>query len=328
VEQFVGLDVSQELTHLCVIAARAYKFHYRDISLADSKGNPLKRFLIAGIVAVTLFAVPALAADMPVKAPPQRPLPVYSWTGLYIGASAGYNWSRSDVDPTGNVAFVGPAYGPAGPDFAAAQAAAIPSALSTRQYGFIGGGQVGYNRQLDRYVLGAEVDFSGLGGRGTNSFNTSVLSADLIERVQSATSVDGRLDSLGTVRGRVGFMPIERLLTFATGGFAFGRAESSTTISQACINPGCGAVFPNPATGAGSKILPGWALGGGMEYALMGSWSVKAEYLHYDLGNMTYATTPLASTGPLGPLTTLNPASTAHFAGDVVRAGINYKFGP
>jgi outer membrane immunogenic protein len=112
----------------------------------------------------------------------------------------------------------------------------------------------------------------------------------------------------------------------ASGGFAFGEAKSSTTITQSCP-VACAIIFDHPATGSASKTLTGWALGGGMEYALTTSWSVKAEYLHYDLGSMTFATTPLASRVPVGPFTTINIAPTANFRGDIVRVGLNYKFG-
>lgn len=291
---------------------------------------PMKR-LATVIAAIALIGTPAFAADMAVKAPPPAPAPVYSWTGFYIGASAGYNWSRDDVDPrAGPVAFTSPSFPVTAPNIAAAQIAAIPSALSTNANGFIGGGQLGYNRQLDRYVLGVEADFSGLTGRGSNSSSTfqQIGSSPAGIGIASTTSVDAKLESLGTVRGRIGFTPVDTLLVFATAGFAFGEAKSSTTVTQSCTSApplACAVVFPSSATGSASKPLTGWALGGGVEYALTTSWSAKAEYLHYDLGSMTYATTQLASTIG-GPFTTINVASTANFKGDIVRVGLNYRF--
>jgi outer membrane immunogenic protein len=79
-----------------------------------------------------------------------------------------------------------------------------------------------------------------------------------------------------------------------------------------------------------AKTLTGWAVGAGLEYAIASNWSLKGEYLHYDMGSITYGTTPLASTAGFpfpGNVTVLNFASTANFKGDIVRAGINYKFG-
>jgi outer membrane immunogenic protein len=259
----------------------------------------------------------AFAADIAVKAPLPPPAPVFTWTGFYVGLSGGYNRSRDNVDPVGT--FVS-----GNDDAGAAQIAAIPSALSTNKNGFIGGGQIGWNFQWYQFVVvGVEADVSGLTGTGSNSFNTVVpiTGAPPGVAIASTTSVDSRLQFLGTGRGRIGFA-FDRLLIFGTGGYAFGGAQSSTTITQSCTGA-CGIVFPSPATGATTQTLGGWAAGGGMEYSF-GFWSVKAEYLHYDLGNMmTYPTTPL-----VGNSTTINVASTASFKGDLVRVGLNYQFHP
>ena len=52
----------------------------------------MKKFIVAGIAAAAFCGAPALAADMPVKAP--YAAPVFNWTGFYIGAHAGYAWGR------------------------------------------------------------------------------------------------------------------------------------------------------------------------------------------------------------------------------------------
>ena len=268
----------------------------------------------------------AFAADIAVKAPLPAPAPVFSWTGFYVGLSAGYNRSRDNVDPVGTVAFTDGSAASA--STAAAQIAAIPSALSTNENGFIGGGQIGWNWQWYQFVvLGVEADFSGLTGRGSNTSNTfaQIGGAPPGIGIASTTSVDSRLESLGTVRGRIGFA-LDRLLVFGTGGYAFGGTQSSTTITQSCTGA-CSIVFPSPATGPLSENRGGWAAGGGVEYDFS-FWSVKVEYLHYDLGHETYVTRSLASTVDGAPFTTINVASTASFKGDLVRIGLNYQFHP
>lgn len=100
----------------------------------------MKKTTLAAAVAVAslLGAAPAFAADMaqpyPTKAPPPvAVVPVFSWTGFYLGGNAGYGWGSgqsgiSSLDPEG----------------------------------FIGGGQVGFNYQFgNNVVLGAEADFQG-----------------------------------------------------------------------------------------------------------------------------------------------------------------------
>ena len=83
-----------------------------------------------------------------------------------------------------------------------------------------------------------------------------------------------KLDWFGTARGRVGFLPAERLLLYATGGLAYGGFSGSSM---------------RPATvdiGTWSRCRAGWTVGAGAEAALGSNWSVKFEYLYMDLGNV------------------------------------------
>jgi opacity protein-like surface antigen len=64
-----------------------------------------------------------------------------------------------------------------------------------------------------------------------------------------------------------------------------------------------------------------------------GNWSARLEYLHYDLGSANYGTTVsnFAVGGVLAPgtlLYTLNQRSSTSFRGDIIRVGVDYKFGP
>src|ERR1700754_346940 len=63
-------------------------------SRSTAGGNPMKYFLLGtvGLVALGIAAAPASAADLPAKpitkAPP--PIPIYDWTGFYIGGNGGW----------------------------------------------------------------------------------------------------------------------------------------------------------------------------------------------------------------------------------------------
>ena len=126
---------------------------------------------VLGLVGATLlFAGSASAADL-LKAPAMPLGPVSSWTGWYIGATAGYGWSNQGVDnhvtsTFCNAALIGCIGTPA---LSSALAAAIPSHLSTNPKGFIGGGEFGYNHQLGQFVLGFEADFSGADIKGSDT---------------------------------------------------------------------------------------------------------------------------------------------------------------
>jgi outer membrane immunogenic protein len=64
----------------------------RRTGLADSKGSEMKKLLIASIAALAFCGASAIAADMPVKAPPMA---MFNWTGFYAGINAGYGWGDS-----------------------------------------------------------------------------------------------------------------------------------------------------------------------------------------------------------------------------------------
>ena len=59
--------------------------------------------LLTATFMVLAAGLPAAAADvgrLPMKAPVAAPVQVQDWTGLYVGANAGYSWGRTDVDHT------------------------------------------------------------------------------------------------------------------------------------------------------------------------------------------------------------------------------------
>ena len=142
-----------------------------------------------------------------------------------------------------------------------------------------------------------------------------------------------RLDYLGTVRGRLGFLFTPTLLVYGTGGLAYGGVSSSTSIAQ--FNNDC-VFFPGNclapasfASGSFSNSRAGWTVGGGGEWLFAPKWSAKLEYLYYDLGRVTYASAPLATGGGSfipGIVSAVLPAHTTRFNGHIVRAGINFHF--
>ncbi len=191
-------------------------------------------------------------------------------------------------------------------------AGAIPATGANGADGFIGGGQTGYNYQIDSFVLGLELDVDGATGLGSSN----VLLGPNVGFDPITTGSEQRLDWLGTLRGRIGWTPIERLLIYGTGGLAFGKSTASFSV----VAP---AGLPPLADFVSSSVSVGWAAGGGIEYALpdnWSNWSVKVEYLYYDLGNTSttaaYVYAPESST-----LT-----GQIRHSGNIVRAGLNYKF--
>jgi outer membrane immunogenic protein len=149
---------------------------------------------------------------------------------------------------------------------------------NTRPEGAILGGTIGYNYQWGSTVFGVESDL------GWNNAKGSAACA--------FGTCETKSDWLGTTRLRLGYA-FDRLMPYVTGGAAYGNMKTNI-----------------PGLGSDSETKLGWAVGAGAEYAFTPNWSVKAEYLHTDLGKVDCAVC----------------GSNVKFNENLVRGGINYKF--
>jgi outer membrane immunogenic protein len=260
---------------------------------------------------------------------PAPPPPGCTWTGFYIGINGGYSWSDSDRvdtesrDVFGNPGLIG------GPQYGVAAAELATFSLSTSNDGFIGGGQVGYNQQFGRWlVLGAEADLDGIFDSDDRTRADSTLAVPGFPAnplVQSA-QVFREIDSIGTIRARVGITLMPCLLIYGTGGFAYGETISRTDIDQFVVGA---PLLPNSyhARGQAEGLRSGWTAGGGLEWMFMTHWSIKAEYLFYDLGSVSYQLSHLRNFNSGGTLfTDTAPTSHTSFEGNIARGGLNFHF--
>ena len=266
--------------------------------------------LLLSTIALSALALgnAAFAADMAprmyTKAAPVV-APIYNWSGVYAGIHAGYTFGdRSDVITTGVLAG----------NVANVAAGARAGSIGLDRDGFIGGGQIGYNWQSNSpWVWGLEADISYTDVNSSRTFVTVLPVALGGAPSNLNNTLSTKMDYFGTVRGRLGYA-WDRTLVYATGGFAYGQVETSGAFNNA----------GNVVQFAGSTrdTKTGYTVGGGIEHAWMGNWTVKAEYLYYDLGtsDVNVAIQPgVAGAG----------AYTSSFKNDghIVRAGLNYKFG-
>jgi outer membrane immunogenic protein len=304
----------------------------------------MKRALSVAALVVALTGS-ALAADLPsYKAPPPPPLPPPPlWSGFYVGLNAGGTWGGSNNIWTSSAPlFSAPGAGGAATLYAAYSALGASGVSQGNTSGFIGGGQIGYNWQFwgGRLVAGVEADIQGVAS--SNSNKTSVTAAGAFpfiaasEIVTTAITTSKRLDYIGTVRGRLGWLFTPTLLVYGTGGLAYGGVSVSTGIAQ--FNNDCAQFPANCIAGAAfssgsfSDTRVGWTAGGGLEWMFMPNWSAKVEYLYYDLGNVSYSAgvlTTLNSTLtalPAGSIAGVVSQSQTRFNGNIVRAGVNYHF--
>jgi outer membrane immunogenic protein len=290
----------------------------------------MKRFLFT-VAALGLFTLPAMAADLapsPVyKAPVPVPVAIWSWTGFYIGGTAGGAWLDSNITASGTTV-CNPTLGGCGANqFSNALAVGLPGNFSNKPVGFIGGGEIGYNWQYGQFVYGFETDISGASVSGSSAFSSSVTPVGIPgNTVNVSALVTDKLNYLGTVRARGGYLVTPSVLAYATGGFAYGGVSASGALAEQVGGPCfCG---PSPSVGWSiNSTRTGWTVGGGLEWMFAPNWTVKGEYLYYDLGSSTYSFPSLVQTNGAGvPFFGANAATTFDFKGSIARAGVNYKF--
>jgi outer membrane immunogenic protein len=253
--------------------------------------------------AAAVAATGARAADLPmrVKAPYYQAPTIYSWTGFYAGANVGY---RFDGDDNVNTE------GQAAPNIANIAGGARPGFVPLNRDGFVGGAQIGYNYQIGQFVAGVEADIDYLDSHDSNTVVTSQLNTGL----PLANTFSSRLEYLGTVRGRVGYA-YDRVLFYATGGFAYGQSDHSVNML------GAASAGDLQFSGRNSQLKTGYAVGAGVEYAVTTNWTVRGEYLFYDLGSDTVDVAVIPGSGGAGT------GYNSHYKDDghILRVGFNYK---
>lgn len=209
--------------------------------------NPV-RFAIGGLAAL-LSTTSVYAADLAMKpVEPEAPVVTpYDWTGPYLGLHAGYGWG-SEKDDQSRL-------------FPVRQPQVPGDNFDIN--GFIGGAHLGYNYQINQFVLGAEadIDFADLDGSQRYSYQSGTVTG----------TIGLHSDVQGSARLRAGFA-IDNLLLYVTGGVALANAELKVNGSS------------------DSNTHFGWTVGGGAEYAFTPNWIGRAEVRYSDFSKKSYQT--------------------------------------
>jgi len=210
-----------------------------------------------GVASALLVSISAVFAADEVRAQPYGVVPpvpyFYNWSGLYAGGHIGAGFSDGSS-------------------------------------GFLGGGQVGFNYQVNQWVFGVEGDFAGTSIK--NSVNATVVGPGAV----LTSGANASLDWVSTFAPRVGWASDGWLVYGKVGG---AWAHASATANFAMNGFGAGSISVD-------QTVSGWVLGIGTEYALPYNWTAKVEYNMMDFGSSS-------------------PFSTDTF--HVIKAGINYRFG-
>jgi len=229
----------------------------------------LSLVLVLSGAVVSLASTAQAAPRKPVfKAPP--PVPAASGISFYGGVHGGYGWSRFS------------------------SSVAIGTVDSVSPEGAIGGGQLGFNYQIDKLVLGAEGDFSLASVQ--KSASGTILGVPMSASVRHLW--------FGTLAGRVGYA-FGRTLPYVKGGVAWTRYKIDVDA-------------PSIGGASGSENRTGWMIGAGVEQAVTDQVSVKLEYNYIDFG--TIDRTALTNDG-----LTVTPIDIK-LTTQLVKLGVNYRF--
>jgi len=149
----------------------------------------------------------AFAADLPPAPAPRAPavylppvVPVYNWSGVYLGINGGYGFGSSEWTVSQNLS-------------------GSTSSGSFNTNGGLVGGTLGVNFQTGGFVFGVEGDWDWQGLQGTsNSPFCNILAS-------GTPSCETKSDWIATIRGRAGYAA-DRVLFYATGGGAAGNVQT------------------------------------------------------------------------------------------------------
>ncbi len=173
------------------------------------------------------------------------------------------------------------------------------------------GGHFGYDRQIDRYVVGFEAGVDATNETKTNGTPVPDPSGLTSGGVMTA-NVKSQIQ--GTVRARAGYA-FGRLLPFASAGGVIGTFTVQSDLA------GQDPAGPYYAANTGQTMVRlGWTVGGGIEYAVNKNWFARAEYRYADFGNITEAPTKVSTPG-------VYYVGGRHLDQNQVQVGVSYKFG-
>jgi outer membrane immunogenic protein len=260
-------------------------------------------------VAIQIAAATAFDAASPAKAATPAPVAVFNWTGFYIGLNAGGFDSNANIG-TSTTCTPGQCY------FIDTNTTNLFNSTGSRRVnsaGFVGGAEAGFNWQAGNFVAGIETDFQSY---RQNGFGSGTAIYPTLAPSKFTVSQSFSTEWLWTLRPRIG-VTSNNWLFYATGGLAVTSVKANWSFIDD---------FADAESASMSKTRTGWTIGGGAEYALSKRWSLKAEYLHLDFGNLQMTTNNLLDSG-VSPVPGQIFVHSVSLRSDAVRVGVNYRLG-
>ncbi len=219
-------------------------------------GDNIEGWSINGGLRYTFGPDPATGGGALAKAAiykaPVAPAAAYNWSGFYIGAYLGADWGHTSWNFADSGATIDPHFA-----------------------GLLGGGEIGYNYQVGKWVLGVEGDVGATNARGAQPCPTGFF-----------YNCENSTNWLSTATARIGYAYWDRLLTYVKAGAVIAQDRADIVCDTGSQLTG-GRVDGCPSQSA-SKTRAGWTIGWGTEFGLTQNLSVKTETMYFDLGSDHY----------------------------------------
>lgn len=263
----------------------------------------MKKLLLAGVATVALVGA-ASAADLGARpvykaAPVAPPVPVFSWTGCYVGAHVGWGWGREDHTQTHITTLTSDIF----TDVFSGR---------TDTSGALLGGQVGCDYQFaGAWVIGVGGDISAADINGTSVDPSHPNSEDPLPSLTFKTkwigSVTGRL-------GWAGFGAFSHSLIYVKGGGAWTGQQNNLSL-----------IHESNFQGITDTTFSGWTVGGGWEWAFAPNWSAFVEGDYYQFQRKSIAHS-LFTCSECGDFLSSERDLSVRPAIWTVKLGVNYRF--
>jgi outer membrane autotransporter protein len=205
----------------------------------------------------------------------------YDWTGFFVGGSFGALNGRTKWDF--------PAFG---------------TNTDPRFAGALYGGQIGYDRQFGKWVVGIEGAAYGSNASGARACPNGVF-----------FTCETDVAWIGTATAKLGYAFWNRSLVYVRGGGAFGDLGVTTRCNTGNVGSPVLGLAANCAESSTQNRV-GWTVGIGSEFALSRNWTVRTETNYFDMGRERYNFQPS------------NLDADVHQTGFISTVGLNYRFAP
>jgi outer membrane autotransporter protein len=209
----------------------------------------------------------------------------YDWTGFFVGGSFGALNGRTDWDfPTAG------------------------TSTNPRYAGALGGGQIGYDRQFGKWVVGVEGAVNATNAHGARACPNSVF-----------FNCETGVNWIGTATAKLGYAWTNRSLWYVRGGGAFGDLKVGYSCNTGPVGSGF-LGFPANCAQSETRTRAGWTIGVGSEFAIAKNWTVRTETNYFDMGSERYNLPAIPGIAAV--------TADVKQTGFISTLGVNYRFAP